>query len=275
MTNDSNRVKSIFLPSDIIEEIFKYFEKEYSTNPTQLHRIIYSCTWINRNWCQNTIPYLWHRPFYYSRHLSNNNKKVRNSNKKIIETLLMSMNEKERKELSMTGFNLPERGKFGSIFDYPSFIKDLDYFEMLNSVIDWIFENHLHITNEGMRQERRNIKHDNNNIDGLIHLITFSLMKMFKNRNVQIVNLKLIPYNVTDYIKDDNCYLLFVEQNYFKCLIENLIYLEIDTDFCNYLFLISLSKLCNNLVSFLNFRFPLKRNILNNFNKIFRNIYTH
>lgn len=248
----------VFLPSDIIGEIFLYLEKEYSTSPTQLHRVIYSYTWINRNWCQNTIPYLWRKPFYSRRPPNNNNNKLRNSNKKIIETLLMSMNEKERKELSMAGFNLPRRGRFGSIFDYASFIKELDYFEMFNSIIDWILENHLHITNENIRQEYfyqrniRNIKNDfdGNNIDGLIHLITFSLMNMFKNHNTQINYLKLIPYNINHYIRDDNCYLLFVDQNYFKYLIENLKYLEVDTDFCDYLFLISLSKICNNLVRF-------------------------
>jgi hypothetical protein len=248
----------VFLPSDIFEEIYLYLEKEYSTNPTQLHRVIYSCTWINRNWCQHTIPYLWRKPFYSRRPPHNNNNKLRNSNKKIIETLLMSMNDDERKELSMAGFNLPRRGGFGSIFDYASFIKELDYFEMFNSIIDWILEKHLHITNENIRQEyfyQRNIKNinndfDGNNIDGLIHLITFSLMNMFKNHNTQIIYLKLIPFNINHYMRDDNCYLLFVDQNYFKCLIENLRRLEIDTDFCDYLFLISISKICNNLVRF-------------------------
>ncbi|CAB4390310.1 unnamed protein product [Rhizophagus irregularis] len=248
----------VFLPSDIIGEIFLYLEKEYSANPTQLHRVIYSYTWINRNWCQNTIPYLWRKPFYSRRPSNNNNNKLRNSNKKIIETLLMSMNEKERKELSMAGFNLPRRGRSGSIFDYASFIKELDYFEMFNSIIDWILENHLHITNENIRQEYfyqrniRNIKNDfdGNNIDRLIHLI----MNMFKNHNTQINYLKLIPYNINHYIRDDNCYLLFVDQNYFKCLVENLKYLEVDTDFCDYSFLISLSKICNNLKYLHSFR---------------------
>lgn len=270
----------VFLPSDIIGEIFLYLEKEYSANPTQLHRVIYSYTWINRNWCQNTIPYLWRKPFY-SRRPSNNNNKLRNSNKKIIETLLMSMNEKERKELSMAGFNLPRRGRSGSIFDYASFIKELDYFEMFNSIIDWILENHLHITNENIRQEYfyqrniRNIKNDfdGNNIDRLIHLI----MNMFKNHNTQINYLKLIPYNINHYIRDDNCYLLFVDQNYFKCLVENLKYLEVDTDFCDYSFLISLSKICNNLVRFLIFLMLKQSDNTKRFSFFFfyRNIYTH
>ncbi|CAI2183445.1 15794_t:CDS:2 [Funneliformis geosporum] len=158
----------------------------------------------------------------------------------------MSMNEKERKELKTIGFSLPERG---SIFDYSSFIKNLDYFEMLNSIVDWTLENHLHITNENIQEYfyQRDIENTKNesNIDGLIHSITFFLMKMLANHNAKIISLKLIPSTINYYVRGDNCYYSFIDQN--KCLIENLRHLEVDTGFCNDLFLISLSKISDNL----------------------------
>ncbi|CAG8693634.1 14352_t:CDS:1, partial [Acaulospora morrowiae] len=55
---------STFLPSDILEEIFDHLEVEYENDPSGLLSTLYSCAYVNRNFCKNVIPYIWRKPFY-------------------------------------------------------------------------------------------------------------------------------------------------------------------------------------------------------------------
>ena len=55
-TNKLFLIEIISFPPELLTEIFKYIEDDYKT--------LYSCTLVNKQWHNISIPTLWRNPFY-------------------------------------------------------------------------------------------------------------------------------------------------------------------------------------------------------------------
>ncbi|CAG8818365.1 29608_t:CDS:2, partial [Gigaspora margarita] len=93
------------IPNEILQAIFKFVdgkdERDYGT--------LFNCALVNRQWCNNAIPILWHDPFY------------RETNDSVIKTLMSFLDNDQLQQLDKIRHRLPliENKKF----DYPSFIR--------------------------------------------------------------------------------------------------------------------------------------------------------
>ncbi|CAI2178657.1 9819_t:CDS:2 [Funneliformis geosporum] len=112
-----------YLHPDILPIIFECLVK---TCDQENLKSLYHCVLVNRNWCQNAIPVLWANPFRF----------LTEDRKAITEVILMYMaclDENKKKELFL-GAKIPKEVAKTPMFNYPSYLKILDYWELVNSI---------------------------------------------------------------------------------------------------------------------------------------------
>ncbi|RIB11183.1 hypothetical protein C2G38_2104242 [Gigaspora rosea] len=132
----------IYLPSELLEKILSFIDE---TDSHTMH----SCILANRIWCKTMMPKLWRNPFHlvalrpseklipvYFKFLSN-------ETKLILQVPLSSI-----KSSSLQLRSLP------AIFDYPKFLRELDFNELYLAIRKWCFSNlnTLSSTNQRGRQ---------------------------------------------------------------------------------------------------------------------------
>jgi hypothetical protein len=104
---------------EITSDIIQYFQNDFST--------LHSCILVNRLWCRLAIPLLWEDPFSlrYPK------------NYRYIEVYLHNLNDDDKTLLNEHGIS---NDLFYSniLFDYPSFIKQLDTHKISDSIEKWI-----------------------------------------------------------------------------------------------------------------------------------------
>src|ERR1043165_1796764 len=110
------------LPLDCIVEILEYLRNDKKS--------LFSNLFVNRTWCQLIIPLLWCQPF----------EDIRNS--VIIETLILCLSKQEKTALleKLGGFRKKLKFNIGKspLFDYPLYIRDLDYRRLEVLIENWI-----------------------------------------------------------------------------------------------------------------------------------------
>jgi hypothetical protein len=109
---------SIIELPELTNEIIQYFKKDFST--------LHSCILVNRLWCRLAIPVLWEDPF------SNPSK-----NNQFLEIYFHDLNEQDKIKLTEYGINnkiFPSN----TLFNYPSFIKCLNTYEIGHSIEKWV-----------------------------------------------------------------------------------------------------------------------------------------
>jgi hypothetical protein len=107
------------LPLDCIVEILEYLRNDKKT--------LFSNLFVNRTWSQLIIPLLWCRPF-----------EIRDKeNVKIIDTLILCLSKEEKNKFleKMNGNHDIERTP---IFDYPHYIRGLDYRNLECLIESWV-----------------------------------------------------------------------------------------------------------------------------------------
>jgi hypothetical protein len=87
---------------------------------------LYACALVNRQWCTSAVRILWRRPFG----------PFHNRGHKIITTYLRGLDVEERRDLKLKRIKLPTVSPI-PMFNYPSFMRHLDYGEMLYAVEAW------------------------------------------------------------------------------------------------------------------------------------------
>ncbi|CAG8575897.1 14516_t:CDS:2 [Acaulospora colombiana] len=148
-----------------------------------------------------------------------------------------------------------------SIFDYASYIKHLDYYPMVMSVVDWL--NEVYFANQetrtleadyskaGMKKrtmaEKQKSKHaiEKPKINTTVFLLMLALFTMFKNHGAKLTSLRVMTYsNGCKY--DEDCYTL-LGKSQFLPLVSPIRSLEVNTDYCKTSFLTALAGVCTNL----------------------------
>jgi hypothetical protein len=104
---------------ELINEIIQYFHNDYKT--------LHSCVLVNRLWCRLAIPLLWEDPFSIKFPKSYH----------FIEIYLHNLNENDKAKLNDYAI-LNDIFPSNTLFNYPSFIKHLDTFEVCKSVEKWV-----------------------------------------------------------------------------------------------------------------------------------------
>ncbi|CAJ0840919.1 14186_t:CDS:10 [Entrophospora sp. SA101] len=185
---------------------------------------LYSCIFVNRNWCRLAMPFLWTRPF----HLYDDEK-----NEKVIKIFLRFLSDKEKQELLNQGIDIdiflnphslslysfyPSSpfipSSFSLLFPYPKFIRSLNYESFIKSVMNLCSE----------LSEKISTSPDRDDLTPDAEMIlTKAMMKLFVRSNARIENLSLCSsvnyesdlYNLVNYnepyylMKDKEVKILF------------------------------------------------------------------
>ncbi|CAG8573185.1 3803_t:CDS:2, partial [Cetraspora pellucida] len=98
-----------------------------SPNP-KTYSSLFSCLLVNSHWCESVIPILWRHPFHRCH---------KRGGELLIQTFLSCLDNSERQQLYNDGVYVPG-GKYDlPVFNYPTFLKNFDYFEMISFVKSW------------------------------------------------------------------------------------------------------------------------------------------
>ncbi|RIA86686.1 hypothetical protein C1645_878524 [Glomus cerebriforme] len=101
---------------------------------------LYSCLFVNRLWCQLTIPILWRDPWTFFYRIENNSPpSIPTQPLKLINTYLSLLPIESIIELQKNGINVPIHSIEPS-FNYPMYLRGLDLNYLYKSIIRWIYD---------------------------------------------------------------------------------------------------------------------------------------
>jgi len=214
---------------DIFKKIFEHLDDRndiIETKSPKAFRNLKSCILVNREWCRNAVPILWKHPFHrYLKHRSNS----------LIQTLLLCLSYEELQDIFDNGCHLPislfesiDKFQLSQSFDYSSFLKSLDYFQLIKFVKSWCDDN---MEGEG----------DNN--EKYIVILLRAILNHFAKRSSGLSSLNIHSNGVDD----DKCMLL-LEPSIQK-LIKPVRTLKISCYFQIDSLVSELSKICKNLTT--------------------------
>nr|CAG8476575.1 7419_t:CDS:2 [Entrophospora candida] len=190
---------------DVLTKIFGYLDDRNEVieiKAPKAFRNLKSCILVNREWCRNAVPILWKQPFHrYLKHRSNS----------LIHTLLLCLSYEELQDIFDNGCHLPlslfeSIDKFQSssqYFDYPSFLKSLDYFQLIKFVKSWCDD---YMGGEGDNSEK------------YIVILLRAILNHFAKRSSGLSSLNIHSNGVDD----DKCMLL-LEPNIQKLIKPNML----------------------------------------------------
>ncbi|KAF0538405.1 hypothetical protein F8M41_007812 [Gigaspora margarita] len=104
------------LPNECLTSIFENFENN--------NRLLYKCSLISRKWCQINVPILWSEPGHHFKDI------------RVIEILLLSLNDEEQFQLVPFMFDLPKKRNLS--FNYSSLINSVLKIDLNTGVRNWL-----------------------------------------------------------------------------------------------------------------------------------------
>ncbi|RIA90029.1 hypothetical protein C1645_823941 [Glomus cerebriforme] len=115
-----------YLPYDCLYDILKLLQNDRSS--------LFNCSLVNRFWCESTVPLLYANPFD-----NLTNKK----NYSIILTLVLCFNNEKililKNQLKFINIkNIKIDDKYKSLFKYPKFLKNINYYKITFIIIKWV-----------------------------------------------------------------------------------------------------------------------------------------
>src|ERR1700722_9303094 len=120
--NTTKRKSPPILPLDCIVEILEYLRNDKKS--------LFSNLFVNRTWCQLIIPLLWCQPFEVRKKES----------KMIIDTLILCLSKEEKLTFleKMNGNRKMINIEMSPLFDYPLYIRGLDYRNLECLIESWV-----------------------------------------------------------------------------------------------------------------------------------------
>jgi hypothetical protein len=170
------------LPLECLQRIFHEFNENS----------LYSCSLVNRTWCQIAIPLLWHSPFHFLRKNDSESSSIFTSStsslkklnffssKVLIQTYLRCLPNTAKSLLIKNGLTLPSSitNSKSTLFRYETYIKSISYSKIYHTITNW-FE--VEIDDLDDIDER----------EGLEYLVTEKLIRLFISSSNSILNLSL------------------------------------------------------------------------------------
>ncbi|CAG8614564.1 12259_t:CDS:2 [Acaulospora morrowiae] len=201
-----------YLPFDVISHILSNISKDKIRNflPYLL---------INKDWCHASLCHIWANPF----------RDLLHGNKTLISTYLSCLKKSHLTTLKSKGFDLPQ---IQPLFNYASFLKQLDYVGFLLSVFGWC-----------------NLEQNGNSEQENISLIVKSLLHLFCDNSLHLNT--LIIQTEEKKIYDEEYFLLLFEED-FREMLTPIRQITIHTHFSMERFFNGLSKHCRNVPPFNN-----------------------
>ncbi|GES78497.1 hypothetical protein GLOIN_2v1879851 [Rhizophagus clarus] len=213
------------LPNECIQNILKYVEKED-------YKTFYYITLINRQWCQNSIIFLWEQPFDIPDNFKNRYK--------LISIFLYFFDVNQNNVYQTTSIIAPS-------FNYPGFLKKVNSDNLAKIVLEWITRNY---------SIKKKKKYRNNNNNNSYRIKINLLKRIFKtNLTNSSFNLKplkerfnLIIQSIINVIMErcTNIESLYIGNDYSN----NSEYYFLENYMEEYLLKYDLSKCFNNLITF-------------------------
>uniref|UniRef100_A0A1D1YHK9 F-box/LRR-repeat protein 4 n=1 Tax=Anthurium amnicola TaxID=1678845 RepID=A0A1D1YHK9_9ARAE len=200
---------------DLLCEIFEYLDDRDETVGAKTFRSLHSCLLVNRRWCESAVSILWRSPFHRCH---------KRGGKKLIQILLNCLNHEERQDLYEDGIYLPFNKSDCPAFDYPNFLKNLDYYQMILFVRSWC-----------------SILNDTS--DQYVVAILGSLLRLFASRSASLSTLTIRSTGL-----DDDKFMLLASPEVYT-LIKPVRHLTISCYFPRDTLLTALAKNCRNLHS--------------------------
>ncbi|RIA98647.1 hypothetical protein C1645_870575 [Glomus cerebriforme] len=118
-----------YLTADCLANIFSYFDAD----PHSLHSFLL----VNRHWCINAVPILWRRTFFITAHGYFSSK----SRCRLITTYLSCLISNSLNSdggITITSHNnFPSARQIQPTFDYASFLRGFDYFQVFHAIGNW------------------------------------------------------------------------------------------------------------------------------------------
>ncbi|CAB4473787.1 unnamed protein product [Rhizophagus irregularis] len=125
----------IKLPNECIQNILKYVNKDD-------YKTFYYITLISRQWCRNSIIFLWKQPFNIPDNFKNRYKLI---------SIFLYFYDINQKNIYQT---------IASSFNYPSFLKNLNSDNLAKITLEWITRNY---STKKKKKYRNNNNNNNNN----------------------------------------------------------------------------------------------------------------
>ncbi|CAG8544417.1 10075_t:CDS:2 [Dentiscutata erythropus] len=196
------------IPVEIIHKVFKVLYEEALL--TGSFRYLYSCITVSRTWCTSAIPILWSA--------------FKSSKYSIIQTLVSCLNANRERynELDNIILILQHDAK-PTLFNYPSFVKIIDHYELNSAVYNWSNVNHYEQYGDA---------------------VLYYMLKSFKDNSARLETLKI--ENVNDWIPLKNGFMMFVKPE-FSIWLSNLKELVVELSNEEDTFLELLTNHCQNL----------------------------
>jgi hypothetical protein len=111
------------LSAECLQQIISYLEDD--------NKSLHSCLLVNRFWCYNTVSTLWSRPW-------RSYELTQTSATSLIQTYIDCLSEESKVKLYNNGITCRKNKSITPAFDYPSFLRSLDYDYMCWSVSQWL-----------------------------------------------------------------------------------------------------------------------------------------
>ncbi|CAG8637804.1 22607_t:CDS:1 [Dentiscutata erythropus] len=127
------------LPFETVHEIFEHLIQNNHDNE-YLSNYLYSCLLVSRSWCREMIKVLWSKPFNF----------LKKNSSKLIQVYLDNLSKEERLDLIAVGINISDTPS-AMLFDYLSFLKDLNFELIYISSQSWVELNTNEDENDNMR----------------------------------------------------------------------------------------------------------------------------
>ncbi|CAB5182248.1 unnamed protein product [Rhizophagus irregularis] len=173
---------------ELTNEIIQYFRNDFSA--------LHSCILVNRLWCRLAIPLLWENPF--SKNLP--------KNYHFIEIYLHKISENDKIKLNKYCISTYSLFPSNTLFNYPSFIKCLDTYNVCNYIESWAAN-----------------KIDSNFV-GFLNLIFLALIKIFIENEVNLHTFEFDDRTLNKINSDcfNSTIQLILQNPNFVCNIKNL-----------------------------------------------------
>ncbi|CAG8606379.1 2436_t:CDS:1 [Cetraspora pellucida] len=164
------------LPDECIQHVFKFID----------NNDLYSCLFVNKYWCKNTIPILWSRPF---RNLSPENQS------KLLAIYLSRITPDEKATLKriFRKINIKIRlPKYQLTYKYEKYLQELSFKDLESAIFSWL--------SSSFRKPIKDTYNLNVQIEHLTTLLCTLFFRSCENLNTFIIDKHLSFTNIPDVV---------------------------------------------------------------------------